>query len=190
MSPKLFDRVGEVRELDVVGAARAQYLDHDPLSVRDRERVGLNSRLAFPVVAVQNVIPVAEPNFRNRAVARYADPIFYIHQCPVGRYFKGYFHGFRTVALDRSRHERAVVVVVESCRNLQLDAVLLEFVVVVLVILKLSAVEVPAVEDSVGIVLGIDEIESVVLPRPGAVLLVDPSIMKHGILVLKRRIRE
>ena len=61
MSPKLFDRVGEVRKLDVVGAARAQYLDHDPLSVRDRERMGLGARFALFVVAALDIVSVPEP---------------------------------------------------------------------------------------------------------------------------------
>ena len=41
------------------------------------------------VVAVQDVVPVAEPRFGDRAVARYADPVLNIAYT-VGRYLEGY----------------------------------------------------------------------------------------------------
>ena len=124
--------------------------------------MGLRTGFALLVVAVQDVVPVAEPRFGDRAVARYADPVLNIAYT-VGRYLEGYLHGFRTLALDRSRDESAVVCVVEARRNLQLDAVLLEFVVAVLVALDLCLVKIPVIENSFRVVLGIDRVESVVL---------------------------
>ena len=40
--------------------------------------MGLCTGFALLVVAVQDVVPVAEPRFGDRAVARYADPVLNI----------------------------------------------------------------------------------------------------------------
>ena len=172
-SPELLDRIGEVGELDVVGTRGAQDLDHDPLPVRNRERMGLRTGPALVVVAADDVVAVAEPRLGDRAVARDADAVFDVHQRPVGSSLERDPHGLLAVALDRSRHERTVVAVIRPGRNLQLDTVLFKFVVAVLVAFDLGAVEIPAVEKSVGIVLRIDIVKPVVLPGVGAVFAVD-----------------
>ena len=135
-------------------------LDHDALSVRNRERVGLRAGAAFVVVSGNDVVTVSEPSLGNRTVARHADTVLDIHQGPVGRNLEGDFHGLLAVALNRSRHERTVITAVGSGGNLQLDTVLLEFVVAVLVALDLGAVEIPAVEKACRIVLRIASVTS------------------------------
>ena len=67
----------------MVGAAGTHDLDHDTLPVRYRERMSLGSRLALFVIAVQDVIPVAEPRFRNRAVTRYTESVLEVEECTV-----------------------------------------------------------------------------------------------------------